>query len=139
MNIALFASALATEVTERNIMDELTDIIILAAIEVHRHLGPGLLESIYEEALCHELSLRNISVQRQVERDVIYKGIAIKGQRIDMLVNGEVIVELKSLAKTPEVAKAQTLSYLRATGLKRGLLINFGCPRLVDGVTRISL
>ena len=120
-------------------MDELTEIIIAAAIEVHRHLGPGLLESIYEEALCHELTLRNVPVQRQVERDVIYKGVAIKGQKIDILVNGEVIVELKSLARTPEVAKAQTLSYLRSTGLKRGLLINFGCPRLVDGLTRISL
>ena len=120
-------------------MDDLTEIIIAAAIEVHRHLGPGLLESIYEEALCHELTLRNVPVQRQVERDVMYKGVAIKGQKIDMLVNGEVIVELKSLAHTPEVAKAQTLSYLRSTGLKRGLLINFGCPRLVDGLTRISL
>ncbi len=120
-------------------MDELTDKIIAAAIEVHRHIGPGLLESIYEEALCHELSLRGIPAQRQVERDVIYKGVSIKGQRIDLLVRGEVVVELKSLAKTPEIAKAQTLSYLKSTGLKRALLINFGCPRLVDGITRISL
>jgi GxxExxY protein len=120
-------------------MDELTDRIIAAAIEVHRLLGPGLLESIYEEALCHELSLRGIPAERQVERDVIYKGVAIKGQRIDLLVQGEVVVELKSLTKTPEIAKAQTLSYLKSTGLKRGLLINFGCPRLVDGLTRISL
>ena len=120
-------------------MDDLTEGIIAAAIEVHRHLGPGLLESIYEQALCHELLLRNIPVQRQVEQDVLYKGIVMKGQRIDLLVKGEVIVEIKSLAQTPEVAKAQTLSYLRAAGLKRGLLINFGCPRLVDGLTRISL
>jgi GxxExxY protein len=120
-------------------MDDLTDKILSAAIEVHRHLGPGLLESIYEEALCHELTLRGIPAQRQVEREVIYKGVAIKGQRIDLLVAGEVVVELKSLTHTPEIAKAQTLSYLRSTGLKRALLINFGCQRLVDGVTRLSM
>ncbi|MGC9260884.1 MAG: GxxExxY protein [Phycisphaerae bacterium] len=120
-------------------MDDVTGKIIAAAIEVHRHLGPGLLESIYEEAQCHELSLRGIPAQRQVERDVVYKGVAIKGQRIDMLVADEVVVELKSLARTPDVARAQTLSYLRSTGLKRALLINFGCPRLVDGVTRLSM
>ena len=74
-----------------------------------------------------------------MEIDVIYKGRAIKGQRIDLLIENEVIVEIKSLNKLPEVATAQILSYLKATGLKRGLLINFGATRLVEGIKRISL
>ena len=119
--------------------DPLTEKIIGAAIEVHRLLGPGLLESIYEEALCHELGLQGVDFQRQVEVDVVYKDFVIKGQRIDVLVEQEVIVELKSVSRLPEVAKAQTLSYLKATGLKRALLINFGEKRLVDGVKRLSL
>lgn len=119
--------------------DFLTQNIIGAAIEVHKILGIGLLESIYEEALCHELLLRKIEFQKQVEIDVIYKGKSIKGQRLDLLVEKQVIVEIKSLSKLPEVATAQILSYLKATGLKRGLLINFGAPRLVDGIKRISL
>lgn len=131
-----------TEVTERSgkpMSDELTGRIIGAAIEVHRILGPGLLESIYEEALCHELSLRGISSKRQVEVDVIYKEQVIKGQRLDILVEGDVVVELKAVSRLPEVAQAQTLSYLKATGLKRALLLNFGEKRLVDGIKRISL
>ncbi|MCH8204290.1 MAG: GxxExxY protein [Candidatus Hydrogenedentes bacterium] len=119
--------------------DQLTERIIGAAIEVHRLLGPGLLESIYEEALCHELTLRGIEFERQVEVEVIYKGHVIKGQRIDVLVEQEVIIELKSVRSLPEVAKAQTLSYLKATLLKRALLINFGEKRLVDGIKRLSL
>ena len=119
--------------------DELTEKIIGEAIEVHRVLGPGLLESIYEEALCVELRLREISFQRQVEVDVDYKGHIIKGQRIDLLAAGDVIVELKAVASLPEVAVAQTLSYLKATGMKRALLINFGERKLVNGVKRISL
>jgi len=121
------------------VADVLTEQIIAAAIEVHRHLGPGLLESIYEEALCIELELRGISFERQPEVDIHYKGRVIKGQRLDLLVAKEVIVELKSLSKLPEVATAQTLSYLKATGLRRALLINFGLPRLIDGVKRFSL
>jgi GxxExxY protein len=119
--------------------DELTEKIIGAAIEVHRVLGPGLLESIYEEALCVELRLRGISVQRQVEVDVDYKGHIIKGQRIDLLVANEVIIELKAVTNLPEVAVAQTLSYLKVTGLKRALLINFSERKLVNGIKRISL
>jgi GxxExxY protein len=121
------------------LQDSITEQVIGAAIEVHRHLGPGLLESIYEEALCVELSLRSVPFSRQVEVDVIYKGHRIKGQILDLLVCGEVVVELKSVTKLPEVATAQVLSYLKATGLKRALLINFGMPRLVDGVKRLSL
>ena len=119
--------------------DLLTEKIIGAAIEVHRALGAGLLESIYEEALCVELGLRHISFERQVDVDVKYKGHIIKGQRIDLLVEGEVVVELKAVANLPQVATAQVLSYLKATGLRRGLLVNFGVSRLVDGIKRISL
>lgn len=118
--------------------DPLTDAIIGAAIEVHRLLGPGLLESIYEEALCIELELRGIRFERQVELDCLYKGRRIKGMRVDLLVEGAIVVEIKSLAKTPDFAMAQTLSYLKATGLKRALLVNFGLPKLVDGVKRLS-
>ncbi len=118
--------------------DKLTEMIIGAAIEVHKILGPGLLESICEEALCHELSLQELRVKRQMEIDVIYKGKVIKGQRIDILVNEEVVVELKSVSSLPEVAMAQTLSYLKASNLKRALLINFGEKKLIDGVKRIS-
>ncbi|MEW6201831.1 MAG: GxxExxY protein [bacterium] len=120
-------------------MDELTGKIIGAAIEVHKVLGPGLLESIYEEALGIELDIRNILYQRQVDIDVIFKGHIIKGQRLDLLIAGEIIVEIKSVAKLPEVAIAQTLSCLKATGLKRALLINFSEKRLVNGIKRISL
>ncbi|MBC8174710.1 MAG: GxxExxY protein [Candidatus Marinimicrobia bacterium] len=121
------------------VTDKLTELIIAAAIEVYRILSPGLLESIYEEALCHELALRRLLVKRQAEIDVTYKGKVIKGQRIDILVEDQVIVELKSLSSLPEVALAQTLSYLKATDLKRSLLINFGEKRLVDGIKSISL
>lgn len=119
--------------------DKLTEQIIAAAIEVHRILGPGLLESIYEEALCHELSLRNIPFERQKEVDVVYKGRVIKGQRIDLLVNNEVVVEIKSVRRLEDIFTAQVLSYLKSMGLKRGLLINFGESKLVSGVKRLSL
>ena len=119
--------------------DALTEKIIGAAIEVHRVLGPGLLEAIYEEALCIEFEMRGIPFQRQVDVDVHYKGHAIKGQRIDLLVGGEVVVELKAVTTLPDIVTAQALSYLKATGLKRALVVNFGASRLVDGVKRISL
>jgi GxxExxY protein len=119
--------------------DTLTEKIIGAAIEVHRVFGPGLLESIHEEALCVEFELRGITFLRQAELDVYYKGRIIKGQRLDLLVEGQVVIELKCVAKLPEVATAQIMSYLKATGLKRALLINFGMIRLVDDIKRISL
>ena len=119
--------------------DELTEKIIGAAIEVHRELGPGLLESIYEEALRCEFELQEIRYKRQVPADVIYKGRIIKGQRIDLLVEEEVVLEIKSLSKMPEVALAQTLSYLKATNLRCGLIVNFGEKRLVDGIKRVAL
>ena len=119
--------------------DNLTEQIIAAAIEVHKILGPGLLESIYEEALCHELGLRGIHHERQKEISVIYKDVRIKGQRLDLLVDGEVIVEIKSVRRLEDVFSAQVLSYLKSTGLKRALLLNFGESRLVDGIKRFSL
>lgn len=120
-------------------MDDLTGQIVGAAIEVHRELGVGLLESVYESALCHELALRSIAYQRQVEVDVRYKDVVIQVQRLDLLVQGEVVVELKAQTKLPDFAYAQLISYLKSTGLKRGLLINFAEPKLVNGVKRVSL
>jgi len=119
--------------------DELTERIIGAAVEVHKTLGPGLLESIYEEALCIELEIRGIPFQRQAAIDILYKGRVIKGQRLDLLVGGEVVVELKAVSTLPEVATAQVMSYLNAGKLKRGLLINFNHSRLIDGIKRISV
>jgi GxxExxY protein len=118
--------------------DPLTEKIIGAAIEVHRNLGPGLLESIYEEALCIESELLGMSVQRQLDFGMYYKGHVIKGQRIDLLVENQVVVELKSVATLPDIATSQVLSYLKASGKKRGLLINFGLKKLVEGITRLS-
>ena len=117
----------------------ITEAVVGAAIEVHRHLGPGLLESVFEEALCHEMGLRDIEFQRQTPVDVKYKGVVIKGQRLDLLVAGQVVVELKAQAKVPVAVVAQILSYLKPAGLKTALLINFGAPRLADGIKRISL
>ncbi|MEA3365628.1 MAG: GxxExxY protein, partial [Candidatus Hydrogenedentes bacterium] len=110
-----------------------------AAIEVHRILGPGLFESIYEQALSHEMGLRGIGHERQKQVDVFYKGVVIQGQRLDLVVEDSVVVELKSCSDVAPVAQAQILSYLRATGLKRGLLLNFGKTRPVDGIQRFSM
>jgi GxxExxY protein len=119
--------------------DAVTEQIIASAIEVHRLLGPGLLESLYEEALSHEFSLRGIPFVRQKDGDVTYKGKIIKGQRLDLVVNDEVVVELKSVRKLDDVFSAQVLSYLKSTGLRKALLVNFGQARLIDGVKRFSL
>lgn len=119
--------------------DQLTRAIIGGAIEVHRILGPGFLETIYERALCFELAARGLLVEQQVQVEIHYKGHVISGQRLDLVVQREVIVEVKSVPRLPDVAMAQVLSYLKATQLKRALLINFGRSKLVDGITRISL
>jgi GxxExxY protein len=119
--------------------DLLTGEIIGAAIEVHKTLGRGLLESIYEEALCYELELREIKFQRQFEIDVIYKDKVIDGQKIDLLVGDEVIVKIECFPQSPEHSTAQVVSILKAAGLHRALIFNFGANRLIDGVKRISL
>ncbi len=119
--------------------DRLTREIIGAAIEVHRFFGPGLLESIYEKALTHELQLRQIPVACQQAVPVQYKGKMLEDFRLDLLVGGEVIVELKVVEALLPIHTAQLLTYLKLTGLKRGLLINFKVERLVDGIKRVSL
>jgi GxxExxY protein len=117
----------------------LSEKVIDAAIEVHRTLGgPGLLESLYEDALCHELMLRNIPVQSQVQIPVVYKKCPLRDpMRLDLLVDGKVIIEVKATEKENAVHTAQVLTYLRLTRLKLGLVINFGQGRLIDGLTRV--
>jgi GxxExxY protein len=111
--------------------------VIGAAIEVHRILGPGFLESIYEEALCVELKLRSIAFQQQVPVPVIYKGVAIGQGRLDLLVNGKLIIEIKAVESLAPIHTAQAISYLKATGHQLALLINFNSMTLKDGVKRI--
>ena len=118
-------------------VDDLARAVIGAAIEVHRQLGPGFLESIYEEALCVELENRQIPFERQKEISVLYKGRQIGVQRIDLLVGQTLIVELKTVEALAEIHKAQVISYLKATRLSLGLLINFNVPILKDGIERI--
>jgi len=117
----------------------LSEQILDAAIEVHRTLGgPGLLESLYEDALYQELKLRNIPVQSQVRVPVIYKNYSLReAMRLDLLVGQKVIVEIKATEKEHAVHKAQVLKYLRLTDLKLGLVLNFGQSRLIDGLTRV--
>lgn len=118
----------------------LTSQIIGAAIEVHKVLGPGLLESAYEECLCHELDLRQIRYNRQQSLPVEYKGVTLDcGYRIDLLVEDSVILELKSIGSLQPIHDAQLLTYLRLTGLKVGLLINFNVPVLKRGLRRLVL
>ena len=121
------------------IENKLSEQILDAAIEVHRSLGgPGLLESLYEDALFHELKLRNIPVQSQVRVPVMYKNQALREpMRLDLLVDQKVIIEVKATEKEHAVHKAQVLTYLRLTGLKLGLVVNFGQSRLIDGFTRV--
>jgi len=121
-------------------VNQATEAIIGAAIEVHKHLGPGLLESAYEECLCHELHLRNIPFQRQVPLPVVYKGAKLDcGYRIDLLVKGEVVVELKAIEGVLPIHEAQTLTYMRLGGWKVGLIINFNVPIVVKGIKRLVL
>ena len=118
-------------------IDELTHETIGSAIEVHRHLGPGLLESSYQECLCHELRLRGIEFRRELELPVQYKGIKLQcGYRADVLVGDLVLVELKSIQAIHPVHEAQLLTYLRLGGWKVGLLINFNVAVLKDGIRR---
>jgi len=118
----------------------LTGQVIGAAIEVHRILGPGLLESVYEECLCKELELRYLPFERQKSLPVRYKGVEIDcGYRLDIVVHNEVIVELKSCNSLEPIHEAQLLTYLKLTGIKVGLLINFNVPVLKDGIKRLVI
>ena len=112
--------------------------ILAAAIEVHRELGPGLLESIYIECLEQELSARGLRFARQLTVPITYKGTRLRSSyRVDLVVEDKVIVEVKSVETLAVVCKAQVLTYLRVTGKPAGLLINFNVPRLMDGAKRL--
>ncbi|MGI8855833.1 MAG: GxxExxY protein [Thermomicrobiales bacterium] len=119
-------------------LNRLSHEIIGAAIEVHRSLGPGFLESVYEEALCVELALRKIPFVRQLDIAVAYKGHAVGAGRIDILVDHAVVVELKAVEALVPIHQAQILSYLKSTGYQLGLLINFNVTILRDGIKRIT-
>jgi GxxExxY protein len=120
--------------------DPVTGAVIAAAIEVHRILGPGLLESIYQRALCHEMTLRNMSFQSQQPVAVIYKGVNLGDDlRLDIVVPGQLVVELKAVEKLLPIHEAQLISYLKLTGLHTGLLINFNVGLLKDGIKRMVL
>ena len=117
--------------------DPRTAAIIGAAIEVHRQLGPGLLESAYEQCLCHELHLRGLPFKCQVDLPVSYKGLQLDcGYKIDVIVNEEVIVELKAVERILPVHEAQLLTYLKLSGRKVGLLIIFNSSLLTQGIIR---
>ena len=119
--------------------EDLTGRIIGAAIEVHKRLGPGLLESTYEACLCIELMRSGISFEKQKMLPIEYRGERVEnGYRIDLLVEDSVVVELKAVREIDDVHLAQILSYLKLSGLKTGLLINFNVLKLIDGVKRVS-
>ncbi|MHB1141949.1 MAG: GxxExxY protein [Sulfuricaulis sp.] len=118
-------------------LDQLARAIIDAALEVHRHLGPGYLESIYEEALAVELALRDLPFVRQIPIPVQYKGQPVGQGRLDFLVDNALVVELKAVEALLPVHKAQVISYLKATGHQLGLLMNFNVPVLGQGIQRI--
>lgn len=119
-------------------VNKTTESIIGAAIEVHRHLGPGLLESAYEECLCEELSLRKIPFNRQIALPVTYKSRKLDvGYRVDLLVNNEVVVELKTVESILPIHEAQTLTYMRLGGWQVGLILNFNVTVLKNGIKRL--
>ncbi|MBA3958193.1 MAG: GxxExxY protein [Parachlamydiaceae bacterium] len=120
--------------------DRLTYEIIGAAIEVHRYLGPGLLESVYEECFVQELRFRKLKVEQQYALPIIYKGIKLNADfRLDLLVEEEVIIELKSVKEIMQVHEAQLLTYLKLLGRGKGLLINFNVAVLKEGVRRFKI
>jgi GxxExxY protein len=119
-------------------INQLTERVIGACIEIHKTLGPGLLESAYEECLCRELSLAGIGFERQRSLPVAYKGVQLDcGYRIDLVVENKLIVELKTVQELLPIHEAQLLTYLKLSGLTVGLLINFNVPALRRGIKRI--
>src|SRR5215208_4420346 len=128
--------------THSEILDinKTTEAIIGAAVEVHRHLGPGLLESAYEECLCWELRQERLEFQQQLALPIIYKGLKLGlGYRLDIVVERKVVVEVKSVEKLVPIHSAQLLTYLKLSGIGTGLLMNFNTPFLKDGVKRMVL
>lgn len=119
-------------------LNEITKIIIGAAINVHKELGPGLLESAYEACLIYELVSKNLKIERQKSLPIKYKGIQLDcGYRIDLLVENKIIVEIKAVEKLEHIHEAQLLSYLKLSGLEVGLLINFNVKFLKNGIRRL--
>lgn len=119
---------------------ELTGTVIGGAIDVHRALGPGLLESAYQECLCHELRLRGVPFVRELALPIQYKGVTIDcGYRIDLLVESSLVVEIKSMSAIAPIHQAQLLTYMKLGGWRLGLLINFNVPVLKRGIRRLIL
>jgi len=124
--------------TEKDRLDQITDSIIGAAIEVHRALGPGLLESAYEACLAFEIAERRLKIEQQKPLPVIYREVKLDcGYHLDILVENAVVVEIKVVDRLAPIHKAQLLSYLRLSGCKVGLLINFNVKVLKDGIVRV--
>ena len=120
--------------------EKLATELVDAAYSVHSELGPGLLESIYENCLCHELSLRGIEFEQQVVLPIAYKDLVIDGGlRLDLIVDRQIIVELKSVEKLITVHRAQILTYMKLTGYRLGFLINFNVPKIKEGIERLIL
>jgi GxxExxY protein len=120
-------------------INSLTREVISAAIEVHKALGPGLLESTYEQCLCHELDLRKVPYKSQESLPISYKGVKLEcGYRLDTVVADKLILEIKACDALLPIDEAQLLTYLKLTGIKVGLLINFNVPVLKDGIKRIA-
>jgi len=120
-------------------LDQLARSVLDAAMDVHRHLGPGFLEKVYEEALCAELSLRGIPFKRQQSFSVVYKGRPVDEARLDLLVAGALFVDVESVSDLAPIHTAQVLSYLKTTQQHLGLLINFNVPLLREGIKRVIL
>ncbi len=120
-------------------IDRLAHDVIGAAIEVHRNLGPGFLESVYEEALCVELGLRGIEFERQLSHGIDYKGHRVGEGRLDLVIGKRLIVELKAVESLAPIHTAQVISYLKATGCQLALLINFNVSVLKEGIRRVIL
>lgn len=119
-------------------IEALGNAVIGAAIEVHKELGPGLLESTYERCLVHELSLKDIQAVRQKSQAISYKGLELEeGYRIDVLVEGSIVLELKAVAELNDLHRAQLITYLKLGQCSLGYLINFNVPRLVEGLERM--
>jgi len=120
--------------------EELTGEIVGAAIEVHRALGPGLLESAYEECLCREFELRRVRFQRQIALPVSYRGLQLDcGYRMDLVVEEKVVLEIKAVESLAPIHEAQLMTYLKLSGLRAGLLMNFNVVLMKDGIKRIVL
>jgi len=133
-------SPLTTESRGAQRINEITKEVIGAAIEVHRALGPGLLESAYEECLCRELVSRGVSFERQVSLPLEYKGVRLDcGYRLDLVIAGSVVVEVKAVEQIAPVHEAQLLTYMKLARCRIGLLINFHVPLLKNGVRRLII